>query len=396
MDYPEKYIEDKRFIKWVFQPDAETGQFYEQYVEEHPEEKDKLLKLRDKLRTLTFANKKYAPGTPDKIFRKILVDIIRMEKSNQWRHGFVRAFKYAAVILLLALSSVMVYLLEFRSKGPYDFSEELLLIGTMVEPRLYFSDGSSITLNGPDYFVDYSHKNRIIAGKDTIQTNRFRTKKNRRHDLLVVAYGKRVKVCLPDKSEVWVNSGSRLIFPQKFEKKRREVYLFGEGYFEVEKNKKNPFHVQTTSMDISVLGTKFNVFAYPENEKIETVLKEGSVQIESTDRRWFVEKTILKPDQKAIFDKATKEVKIETVVPENYTLWKEGLITVEDETLQGVIKKVERYFNIDVDILDEDKKKVKVSGKLDYNAGRDRVFKYIEKLANGKFKENGQDKYTFK
>lgn len=394
MDYPEKYIEDKKFIKWVFKPNDKIEKFYQQYMEEHPEERSKLLKLKEDLRKLAFTNKDYVPGTPDKIYRKILVDIIGMEKRNKWRNRFVSSLKYAAVAMLLVAGSFMVYLFGFQPRGLYKFSEELLLIGTVGEPRLYLADGSSITVNGPDYFVDYSNKNMIVVGNDTINNSLFN--KSNKHDLLVVAYGKRVKVCLPDKSIVWVNSGSRLIFPEKFEKKKREVYLFGEGYFEVAKSKVVPFYVQTISMDVKVLGTKFNVSAYPEDDKIETVLKEGSVQIESKDSKWFPEKTILKPEQKAIFDKNTNNVKVEEVVPEHYTLWKEGLITVEDETLQGVIKKVERYFNIDIEIQNEKKKDIKISGKLDYNAGRDKVFKYIEKLTSGKFEENGQGKYIFK
>lgn len=395
MDFSEKYIEDKKFIKWVFKPDAETELYYENYMAEHPEERRELLLFKNNLRKLAFANKKYAPGTPDKVYRRILVDIIGMEKRNLWRNRFVGALKYAAVALLVVTGSFMFYLFGYQSKGHYNFSEELLLIGTMVEPKLYLADGSSVTVSGPDYFVDYSNRNMVIVGKDTIKDYYPFNKKNK-HDLLVVAYGKSVKVCLPDKSEVWVNSGSRLIFPEKFEKKKREVYLFGEGYFEVAKNKEVPFFVKTTSMKIKVLGTKFNVFAYPENDKIETVLKEGSVQIEGADQRWFAEKTILEPNQKAIFDKSTQEVKVEEVVPDHCILWKEGLITVDDETLNGVMKKVERYFNIDIEILDESKENVKISGKLDYNAGKDKVFKYIEKLTNGEFEENGPGKYIFK
>ncbi|WP_297088005.1 FecR domain-containing protein [uncultured Draconibacterium sp.] len=391
----ERYIEDERFLKWVFQPDEESEAYYAQYFKKYPKEKAEMIRLKEDLKLLSFTDKSYPDTTSEKIYRKILVDIITLEKREKWRNRFVATVKYAAIAFVLVASGFLVYLSGFANKGHYKFSEELLLIGTMVEPRLYLADGSSVTLSGPDYFVDYSLENRLVIGKDTIACNVTAKRKNL-HNLLVVAYGKRVKVRLPDKSEVWVNAGSRLITPQQFSAKKREVFLFGEGFFDVEHNEDKPFYVQTTAMAVKVLGTEFNVSAYPENNTIETVLKEGSVQIESTGNTWFAEKAIIKPNQKATFEKSSELIKIEQVEHENYTRWKEGLISIDDDSLKGVMATLERYFNIDIEIVDPKNEKVQISGKLDFSAGMDRVFKYIEKLTNGKFEENGPGKYRFK
>ncbi|WP_347838450.1 FecR family protein [uncultured Draconibacterium sp.] len=391
----ERYIEDERFLKWVFQPDEESEAYYAQYFKKYPKEKAEMIRLKEDLKLLSFTDKSYPDTTSEKIYRKILVDIITLEKCEKWRNRFVATVKYAAIAFVLVASGFLVYLSGFANKGHYKFSEELLLIGTMVEPRLYLADGSSVTLSGPDYFVDYSLENRLVIGKDTIACNVTAKRKNL-HNLLVVAYGKRVKVRLPDKSEVWVNAGSRLITPQQFSAKKREVFLFGEGFFDVEHNEDKPFYVQTTAMAVKVLGTEFNVSAYPENNTIETVLKEGSVQIESTGNTWFAEKAIIKPNQKATFEKSSELIKIEQVEHENYTRWKEGLISIDDDSLKGVMATLERYFNIDIEIVDPKNEKVQISGKLDFSAGMDRVFKYIEKLTNGTFEENGPGKYRFK
>lgn len=391
----EKYIEDKRFIKWVFQPDEETEQFYQAYMAENPNEKEEIHELKAELQKLAFKNRNYEAGVPERIYHKVLVDIVNHEKRKDSQNRFTEIVKYAAVFLLLVASGFFIYQTGLAKRSNYKFSEELLLIGTMVEPKLYLADGRSLTINGPDYYVDYSIQGKLVVGKDTIDCA-FSKKMKDKHNLLVVAYGRRVKVRLPDNSEVWVNAGSRLISPQKFSTKKREVFLSGEGFFDVEHNEEKPFYVQTTSMAVKVLGTEFNVSAYPENEQVETVLKEGSVQIVSTDEKWFAQKATLKPDEKATFNKMSKTINIKKVEHENYTRWKEGLININDDSLKGVMLKLERYFNIEIEIVGQGKEKVRISGKLDLSVGIDRVFKYIEKLTDGKFEENGPGKYRFK
>lgn len=390
----EKYIEDKRFIRWVFQPDEETEQYYADYFARHPEEKEEMLKIREQLLQFEFSKKSYSSDLPENIYRKIQADIIDLERGNKGNVRVLSMLKYAAVaILLLACGYFANFIISWQDNN-HQFSEDLLLIGTMVEPRLYLADGSSVIVPGPDYRVDYLSNDKIVVGNDTIEVDRKKMNKSGK-DALVVSFGRRVKLGLPDNSQVWVNSGSRLIFPSRFEAKKREVFLSGEGYFDVEKNPEHPFFVRTTAMAVKVLGTEFNVSAYPENETIETVLKEGSVQIEENGRRWFGEKAVLVPNQKATFDKQTHEIKIGAVEHENYTLWKEGLVTIDEETLDDVFSKIERYFNIDIQVVDKENKNIQISGKLDFNVGRQRVFEYIEKLTDGKFTEVGPDKYKF-
>ncbi|WP_167607081.1 FecR family protein [Maribellus sediminis] len=390
----ERYIEDKRFVKWVFLPDTEVKHYYAKYFRKHPEEKEEMVKLRDQLRCLEFSNKSYATELPENIFRKIQADIIELESSKKSQIRILSVLKYAAIAVLLLSTGFFANFFAGGNSSGHQFSEDLLLIGTMVEPRLYLSDGSSVIVPGPDYEVSYAQANKIIVGHDTIEVNRLK-KNDRGKDALVVSYGRKVKLVLPDHSEVWVNSGSRLIFSHNFESKIREVFLSGEGYFDVEKNPEQPFYVRTTAMAVKVLGTEFNVSAYPENETIEAVLEKGSVQIEENDRMWFGKKAVLVPNQRASFDKQTHEIKIAEVEHENYTLWKEGLVTIDDETLDDVFGKIERYFNIDIKIADREKIDMQISGKLDFNVGRERVFEYIEKLTDGKFTEIGPAKYKF-
>jgi transmembrane sensor len=133
------------------------------------------------------------------------------------------------------------------------------------------------------------------------------------------AYGDKSSIILPDSSRVWLNSGSKLTFSSNF-KNGRKVSLEGEAFFSVSKDKNNPFRVNTADIVINVLGTKFNVKAYPDENLVSTTLVEGSVEIESK-----YEETQMKPDQRLMFDKGTKKMIVQELTNTlSDTEWKNG------------------------------------------------------------------------
>ena len=118
---------------------------------------------------------------------------------------------------------------------------------------------------------------------------------------VVAPVGSRTSLTLSDGTKVWLNAGSTLRFDNNFNNGHRKIYLEGEAYFDVTKNKKLPFIVKTSDIDLKVLGTAFNVKCYKEEGTIETTLVRGSIMIESKDASGKIETTILKPNEKAIF-----------------------------------------------------------------------------------------------
>ena len=145
--------------------------------------------------------------------------------------------------------------------------------------------------------------------------------------MISVPTGQRVNIQLSDGTNVWLNSGSKMEYPAAFTKRKgkREVTLNGEGYFEVAKDAKRPFVVQTGKYDIEVLGTKFNVDAYNKASSFSTALMEGSIQI--SDKAEPTKKIILHPLQKA--DYINGQLVVEKI--QNYDIyrWKEGLLCFE-------------------------------------------------------------------
>ena len=175
------------------------------------------------------------------------------------------------------------------------------------------------------------------------------------------AFGDKSTIMLPDSSQVYLNSGSKIIFNNNFHDEYRMVCLEGEAYFCVEKNEEIPFIVKTSGIEIKVLGTEFNLKAYPDEEIISTTLKEGRIEIKSN-----FQKSIMKPNQKVVYNRADKKMKLyilNDLKPE--TEWKDGRLVFRDESLEELELKLERWFDVDIVFADQQVKKRRFTGILE-------------------------------
>ncbi|MDP4208469.1 MAG: FecR domain-containing protein [Bacteroidota bacterium] len=159
---------------------------------------------------------------------------------------------------------------------------------------------------------------------------------------VIVPRGQKQQVTLPDGTKVWLNAESKLSWPQKFEANERNVKLEGEGYFEVAHDKSKPFHVITKGIKVEVLGTVFNISAYPDDQNIETALLSGSVSLTEMKSGG---KTLLAPFEVASFNRKSRNIVKSKFRADTYSLWKEGEFIFFNEQPEIVFKKLERYFD---------------------------------------------------
>lgn len=150
------------------------------------------------------------------------------------------------------------------------------------------------------------------------------------------------EVILPDGSRITLNIDSKLIYPKKFNDTVREVTLVGEAFFDIIKDVNKPFIVNANELKIRVLGTSFNVKSYSEDNKIETTLVSGKVEL-IKDRETPI---ILAPSQKAVFNKTEKKMKIEEVNSSDVIAWREGKLIFNKTTLQEVVVDLERKYQV--------------------------------------------------
>lgn len=151
------------------------------------------------------------------------------------------------------------------------------------------------------------------------------------------------KVILPDSSVVWLNSGSELSYSNLFSKKNRSIELKGEAYFDVTRNEELPLVVSVDEFQVKVLGTKFDVSAYPLSNKISVVLEEGKVELLSSVSKSF--HCLMDPGEKATFNKTTKKMRLVRTNTARYTSWKDGTIHIYDQTLEELVKRLENRYN---------------------------------------------------
>lgn len=159
------------------------------------------------------------------------------------------------------------------------------------------------------------------------------------------AYGEQKHLLLPDSSEIWLNSGSTIRYPETFAKDKRLVTLNGEAYFSVKKETAKPFIVETSRLSVKVLGTKFNVRAYPNDENITATLTSGKVEVNVQSQS----PQILKPDERLTYDKNTSSVHISTVSTADTDSWIAGKLTFTNATAGEIFRTLERRYNITMD-----------------------------------------------
>jgi transmembrane sensor len=224
---------------------------------------------------------------------------IRQAKSGKRTHLFLRILRNAAAILLLPA----------------------LGYGLFISGK-YFSEGS-VALRGA--------YNEVFSSVDAI-----------------------INVTLPDGSRAWLNHNSSLKYPALFSGDIRKVELKGEGYFEVRGNKKMPFIVKAGDIEIVALGTKFNVMAYPGEEKIETSLIEGNVEIRGTDGSADDTFYRMKPSEVVTYYEDSGQIVAKSITDDRYFSWKSGKLVFSAESMDEVVRKLSRWFNVDIMIKDAD------------------------------------------
>lgn len=184
-----------------------------------------------------------------------------------------------------------------------------------------------------------------LVYKMTDRNKRSKTKDLAYHTIETPRGGQH-QVILPDGTRVWLNAESSIRFPESFANvKTRNVELKGEAYFEVQKDLKHPFIVTTIKQEIEVLGTHFNINSYLDEQKSVTTLLEGSVKVQAVMNHNF---SVIKPGQQAI-SKGTKDLSVAVADIDQVMDWKNGDFMFKKESLHGIMRKVCRWYDVNVE-----------------------------------------------
>lgn len=206
-----------------------------------------------------------------------------------------------------------------------------------------------------------------------------------------VPYGGTYTVELCDGTKVYLNSGTTLEFPSRFDGKVRSVILKGEAYFDVARNVSKPFVVEVDEMKVKVLGTSFNVKSYVDEPGVYTTLVEGSVAIL---RDGQPEKKI-KPGEQAYYNKGVGTLSIAEVDVNEFTSWKDGLFYFKDIALEEILRIVSRWYDLEVFYMNQGAKSVIYSGKLPMYSSVEDVLRKFEISGDVRFELKGRTLTVF-
>ena len=296
----------------------------------------------------------------------------------------------AVIIVLLGIGTLAFYytgikvvndspIVRFASSEQIDYTKSQLIL----------SDGKKIEVTTGNSKIRYSPDGASVTINET--SGIVQDVRNEKFNQMIVPYGKYATLQLSDGTKVWLNAGSRLVYPPTFMGKYREVYLQGEGYFEVTKNATKPFQVKTDRMKVEVLGTKFDVQAYSEEETQSALLLEGKISLSSTQNAMMTqEQVILKQSERGVYSGIMNRFITEKIShPENFIAWTYGYINFNKEPLESLLKRISRYYNIKIQ-LRSGMGSFQISGKLDLKDDPERVLRGIAVISKMKlFKKEG-------
>ncbi|CAM3362292.1 FecR family protein [Zobellia roscoffensis] len=279
----------------------------------------------------------------DKIKKKLLEEIKR-EKRTVFSPVVLKFMKYAAVAVLF-LSLGYLYQNDFFNKK----SDDILVPN---EEQITITMG-----NGKIEVLDPSRKGKVKDVNGNVVGNQEESKltyignsssEKLVYNTLNVPYGKRFDLVLSDGTHVFLNSGTSLRYPVTFrENMNRAVFLKGEAYFDVTKDKDHPFIVHADQMEVKVLGTKFNVSHYAEDSSINTVLVEGAVELYANEGE-NEGVVVLEPGFKAELNKNSSQISLEKVNTRVYTAWTQGKLIFRNSSFRQIRQALERKYNISI------------------------------------------------
>lgn len=319
---------------------------------------------------------------------RIETTIAAPANATPLRKGNFNLFKYAAAIVLIASAATLVWFNQPRQKQPtvaHQSTTNYIIPGGN-KAILTLADGRQIILDSTANGTIAEQHGSKIEKRDgqLIYSNTHETAPAElRLNTMSTPRGGQYQLTLPDGSLVWLNAASSITFPTAFVGHQRNVSITGEVYFEVKQDQSKPFVVRSGNMDISVLGTHFNVSAYIDEAAISTTLLEGSVRVTKGGSH-----LLLKPgEQVAINNNGSmnlqKNIDIEEVMA-----WKNGYFSFANADLQSVMRQISRWY--DVDVIYEGKiPEREFGGKIHRGSSIDQVLKVLEE-SNVHFRIDGR------
>ena len=307
------------------------------------------------------------------------------------KHLFPLLARYAAAVIIFIFIGIPVYF--YLNEKPQKLAQSIV----EIEPGTH--NAVLIMANGESVNLDNIETRNLVEKDGTVIKNineelsyskqSLKNPKKTLLNTLIVPKGGEYNLILSDGTRVFVNSMSKLVFPVCFAGSKRELTLEGEAYFEVAKNKSKPFIVTIRGLQVEVLGTSFNIKAYPNDNKSFTTLVEGKVKLKSYYQASKI--SFLEPDQQAVYDPATTDIVVQKVDAKQVVQWITGKYSFTNQPLDEIMKTLSRWYDFSYQFEDESLKNIKFEGGLNKYESIDPILDIIKKTGKVKVSVKGKE-----
>lgn len=376
----EEFVLDNEFTEWVLRPDKSGDKFWAGFISACPDKNEQVKDAALIVKGMQAVEEEIPAARLDEILQRVTSRI-----AGRRKRIVVGLLRYAAVFAGIAVISS---LLIFQKLKRDPFPLEPLRTEDIARGMVILSDGSSVGFNTRESVISQTASGELLINSDTVKKVTSGTKGGYPLSLnqVIIPYGKRSQVTLADGSHIWLNSGSRLSYPSEFSGKAREVYLSGEAFFDIAPDASKPFYVITKDIKIKVLGTRFNVSAYDDEEILQTVLLEGKVTI---GKNVFLAGTEeMEPGERAVYHKISENFTKGPADVNYFTSWLYGYLIFENEPTPEIFKKLERYYNQPI-VVENGLDNITFSGKLDLKEDIQEVLESITYSSRVKINREG-------
>lgn len=355
----QELVTDQSFVDWVNNPNPDSDRHWQQFVADHPSLKKDFYYAKYIIRRLRKKNKKIDEEQIRELWINIQLKINapsgKIRTLNKWMVA-------ASIVLLLGMGSLILHKIVGKTNYSIDYQSIAGVEPKGDEVKLILSDHSAKLIQSEDPSISYSRQGEISIDSTSLSRVVKQEEKNLEeiYNQLIVPYGKRSSLILSDGTIVYLNSGSRVIYPVVFNKEKREIYIEGEAYLKVVHNVKCPFYVTTDHLKVRVLGTEFNIKSYPDENKSSVVLVTGSVQTLINSK-----KILMKESERLTLNNISGKTSQEKTNVLEYISWKDGWLYCNNERIESIATKLSRYYNVDIQFKDQNAKMLTMTGKLD-------------------------------
>lgn len=365
------FLHNEDFIRWRLFPTKESDEYWNNLLIENPHLEKAFHEAIIQFNTVKINQDQLPEEDKKDVYRTVQLNIYRYKRRRLlWRIGS------AAAVLMIGILSVLFVTRRGDNGSVIRQGDEIIIGQTLPEVEIVLISGGER--------INIAHKSHIGLtgdGKALITDSTDSPKElllaTAELNKLVVPYGKRTSLTLPDGTEVWLNSGTQLDFPSEFVGDRREIRVNGEIFINVAHNPRIPFVVNAQDMNIHVQGTSFNISAYQDDSKKTVVLVEGKVKIKTVDN-YTAE---LLPNEK--LEITDNNITKESVNVAEYISWTRGILEFNETPVSEILKKIGRYYNVQFESSPEIKLNDKTcSGKLFLSNSLDSVMASVSVLSS--------------